>query len=251
MPRQTPAREPFVVDAANAGFVNGSAAHPADIPGNATRRMGLLIVAVLFLVPLYLFGTVLREVWAYYDTQRNGVAAQALIVTATLGSGPGRYAVTTYDYEVGGRTYQRTELITAAQLARLRVGALEPVRYLPGEPTIAYLPDSVPPTEPLVIYFCILVFFGLPLWRSIDQVRRDRALQRTGRLVIGSVVSCTQVPLRFRPIFDLRYKFTSPGGTEQHGTFRLAAAPGVPGSLPAPGDPIAVTYVDQRTHHLL
>jgi len=254
--------ERFVFDAfllfpQNRAFLVGEAKHLAGYP-RAAWMIGLLLLFTL-LASLFLFVT-LPDWQTTSDLDKNGAIVEARVESRRVTEdreGTRTYYVT-YSFRSGesGQWYTCEQRVTRETYDRLAEDTTVKVRYLPENPDRSALDDdpaelrSLTVAAVLTAVAAIAVLLGL----IVTFLRRHRhdLLVRRGRVLPGEVVQfSTRNDTDGHFHVDLRCRVVPPSGramiVQAHRRAdELRCCP-----RPAPGDPVAVLYLNDRRYRLL
>jgi hypothetical protein len=246
----------FLLNPANAPFV------VREMQRRARRRKGgrtaFALVSLLLLVLGLLMGLILPDWVAWYRLQQSGITVPGEISELSTRNDHfyARYSFTPQGTGSEAETRSAEQRVSEDTFNRLAVGAAVNVTYLPDAPDTSWLNHYNPDNRARDVLSGVAlgvmgVILGLLILGSIQ--RRRPAGPPVGRqLLRGRVVACTGM-LDADGDFNvkLRYQFQTPAGrtrVEQLSRIRndLKKA-----RLPDRGTPVAVYYVNEKTHRLL
>ena len=200
---------------------------------------GAIVFGVLFFAMLVFF------VWSIgsklnrnYLLSAEGVVAQATISKkwVTRGRRGSTTSHATYVYQVGGRQYEGTTVVTSEAYQRLNVGAELGIQYAASRPGISR-PDGA--NDQILIQACLVVLFIVLLTVAPSVMARERSLltrgEPTGAIVTR--VSPTQNGHAVRYQFLDRLGQTVSGGVE---VWRFS------GQAPEAGQIVTIFYDPER-----
>jgi hypothetical protein len=185
----------------------------------------------------------------------------------TRSAPPARVYEVAYDYAVdtssGRQAYSRTDRLVTKS-ATLRVGPADVV-VDPDDPSAARLLAECEGAQFGLIVLGITAVFWLFMMLRTGIVAlawwRTHLLAHHGRLLPGSVVSCTVTRRdetdsegdRTTPHLDLEleYRFETPAGEAMAGKIATTRDDLLDAPLPQPGTPLAILFVDAKTFEVL
>ncbi len=100
-----------------------------------------------------------------------------------------------------------------------------------------------------------IVWFGFWVWALLGYFFIERKLEKYGHLIEGEIRSCKSRTLRNRTCFAfevmLEYSFQSPNGHEITSETTQTANHLDEYTIPSPGTPLAIWYVNDKTYTVL
>ncbi|MCC7451225.1 MAG: DUF3592 domain-containing protein [Anaerolineae bacterium] len=252
--------ELFVLNPAHRDFVLGRSRSL-----HAPLILGMGGCGVLFITPFVLAGLIMLglSVHKWSNTIRlntGGVTVQGQIVSLDVdydSDGNSYYATYRFSPLDTRQSYTHRESISGGYYGKLSEGERVNVTYLRADPTLSRLADDAGSSMTqniLLSVFTIvwnLLIFGLVIG-SIMAYRRSKRLEREGRLIKGTVVSCKgSSDSDGDYTIKLKYRFCSPTGrdvSKQESHIRNDLKGVLP---PAPGTPVAVLYADDSCYQVI
>jgi len=250
----------FLLNTAHRDFVLGKSRSL-----RAPLMLGMGGCGVLFITPFVLAGLFILgfAVTNWINTIRlntGGVTVQGQIVDLDVdydSDGDTYYATYRFSPLDTRQSYTHRESISSGFYGKLKEGSWVNVTYHRSDPTLSRLADDAGSdmTQNILLTVFTLVwnlFVGGLVFAGITTYRRSKRLEREGRLIKGTVVSCKgHTDSDDDYTIKLKYTFRSPTGRainkqESHIRNDLKKA-----ALPAPGTSVAVLYADDTCYQVM
>jgi hypothetical protein len=244
----------FLLNPENTPFFRGEERKLRD----SRKQMTLLFVFAIGFSALWIFGilSVSREMRLRSYLSRSAEILEGRIVSNRVSTRVGDFRNrptsfwVTYSYRVSQpepREYTRDEEVSA-DLYRLPVGSAVRVWHLPQNPDLARLADNRYGRSYLLVGMCLMLALGLLLlFAAVRLALRTGQMERLGQVITGSVVESGK---KGRSL-QISYSFVAPVGTRLQGKQPVTRANLKPEDLPKAGAPVAVLYLNDRTHRML
>jgi hypothetical protein len=109
------------------------------------------------------------------------------------------------------------------------------------------------PVWPILMAAFLGALIVFVVYWTLVPILRNRRFQRPCRLVYGELIACKRIEDDETVNWLLTYRFRSPSGAMVEGKWNTEGTMAHVSERPAPspGAPVAVAYVDDRTHRLL
>ena len=246
------ASQPFVLNQANQGFLEGWSERLAGYYENM-----ILLTLGIVAISLCVIGFAAVS-WDRWQRRLDyGVTTWVVVVSQRVADGRTKTTFVTYRYDAPFKgktmTYTTEESVDAETFYQLREGTRVAVRYLiaaPWDATIQWRPER-PRTIPIILGVAtsclIAALVGLAkIWQAL------RLLTREGWLIAGWVVSCdSSTDSKGNLSLSLRYAFTTLDGRQIEGSDSGTRNDLRSSTLPTPGMLVAVLYLSERVYQLL
>jgi hypothetical protein len=246
-------RDVFLLNPVNRAFANGQ-----------TRRLvssGYGCFAIFF-IPFLLIGAAflvygVTNLFQWQQLNSEGVTTRGKFIDRRIStdSDDDRTYYATFQFEAGGDTYVVEQDVDADTYNRAELGAIIDVQYLPYDPQQARVAGTDTTPEGAFILLFGLCWNGI-VWlialAGVKAYRTDRALERSGQLVSGEVVSASgRRSNKGRFMLNVQYRFRTPDSGETITGSSSATLNKLPQPLPPGGTPLAIVYRDRKTYKVL
>jgi hypothetical protein len=189
---------------------------PRDVRLTA-NGVAMLVLAVLFAAGAVAAGIGLSIAYARQRAdrellQRDGVAADAVVVRIAQTRGEHRRRIVTYRFAVDGSAYAGHVTLRERDRRPLAVGSALGIRYLSSDPARSWMdgyePDVLPPWVIPPSSLSLL----LVAWLLARAVMRQRLLLSEGRLADARVVASKRVARQHHHGYRVTYEFRALSG---------------------------------------
>jgi hypothetical protein len=249
-----PESEVFLLNPGNRAFVAGQSKRLAS-----TGYGCVMLVFIPFLiVGLFFLGYGIKSLIEWQQLTTEGVTTRGKFIDRSISydSDDDESYYVTFQFGLNNQTHVVEQNVDSGTYDRAETGAPVDIVYVPDNPTLARVAGTESsPVDLFIMAFslCWNVFVWLVLLAIIGGWRKRRALQRSGQLTRGEVVSCSgRNSNKGGYIITVEYRFNPPDGgamiankqTENRRDLRDQP-------LPTAGTPLAILYRDRKTYTAL
>lgn len=245
---------PFLLQPAHARFLDGS---DRKLYGSNMRLLVMITILGLICAALGvgMASYALNEQAVQDALAKNGVQALATVTDGhmTKGRSTTYYLTYSYDAKINGQlqNFTNEEIVSAYLYDSTAIGAHVSIRYLPDDPATSRIVGESSNNFFLVaIGIAFLVGAVYMIFYFIRQYRRDRALERDGQIIMGSIVKSSISGVGNKRQVHIQYTFNSPFGAELKGKQSERRRDVQPTDVP-PGTKVAVVYQNDQIFRAL
>jgi hypothetical protein len=257
----------FLLHPESEQFLSGDDSH---LPGHIGVGCLLAPVAVLLLA-LASFWAANFQAKELDSLRRNRAGVRGKVVSRHVGTTVGGIDVETfatsvdddylvkYRFEVpaanGPQTFEREASVPEKDYQGLKPGSRVNVVYDQKNPSHSRLECEADSHDPVVVFVGGYMLSGVSIVGFIAAVvyrKRNRSLCREGQKIDGRVVNCEGTDQEDGGLhLKVKYSFDSPSGREITDTVSASRNDLTKETLPAPGTPLVVFYLNDKVHRLL
>jgi Protein of unknown function (DUF3592) len=193
---------------------------PRAIAWNSrARRLRAALIAALMLGPnaILLLGWSMGDDLRALESRGRSTIGRVIDKTSHYNR-RSKELIIVYSYEVNGRSYRTSTMVSADEYAALAAGKSCDVTYLPDKPDVSYPgnPDfRLQWHNTVTVFFATLAATGLAIGLAfvVFTFRRERLLAREGEAGVGRVTDRGETRRRQRTLYYVYHEFVSPGET--------------------------------------
>jgi hypothetical protein len=252
--KAAPEPEVFLLNPGNRAFVAGQSKRLASGGYGC-----ILLVFIPFLaVGLFFLAYGVKSVYEWQRLTAEGVTTRGKFIDRSISydSDDDESYYVTFQFGLDNQTYVVEQNVDSGIYSRAETGTVVDVVYVPDNPTLARVAGTeTSPVDAFMLVFglCWNGFVWLVVLASISSWRKQQALQRSGRLTRGEVVSCSgRNSSKGGYIITLEYRFSPPDGGATITDKKTENRRDLRGQrLPAAGTPLAILYRDRKMYTAL
>jgi uncharacterized protein DUF3592 len=244
----------FLLHPSHAGFLNNTS---RTLYGSTMRL--LISISILALIcgalGVGMTAYALNEQTVQAALAQNGVQALATVTDGVMTRGrTTTYSLTySYDVKVNGKlqTFTNEQSVSGDLYDSTAIGAHVSIQYLPDDPgTSRIVGESTTNVILVIIGVSFIIGAAYMVFYFVRQYRCDRALERDGQIISGSIVKSSITGVGSKRQVHVQYQFLSPLGTELKGKQSERRRDVQLADIP-PETKVAVVYRDDKTFRLL
>ncbi len=180
---------------------------------------------------ILLYWAAARDAARRQSLQSQGVLTQGSVIRVGRTPGDQPKRVVFFRYSIGGQNYEGRSVLERLDHRSFPAGSPLPVRYLPSDPHMSWMPGYEPQGTPMWLVAVLAAGLAFPAGLISWRLRRESALLAEGRPAVARVTHSKRIRQDKRRTYRIFYTFTILSGAERAGHCDVNKNPPVDGSL--------------------